>query len=133
MKKKRIESIIQVGVLHMSEKNEQRKWDREEVVLLVSEYFRTKQLLPDIINENYRRISSILRIREMKITGEPIADIFRDYSGIRMQSGRIRCLDPETDYHGMTGTKLQKEIVEEYLDDPEKIKKEAEEIFKKYE
>ena len=106
----------------MSEKNEQRNWDREEVVVLVAEYFRTKQMLPEIIDENYHRISSILRIREMKITGEPVSDIFRNYSGIRMQSGRIRCLDPDTEYDGMTGTKLQKEIVEEYLENPEKIK-----------
>lgn len=116
----------------MSEKNEQRNWDREEVVVLVEEYFRTKQMLPEIIDENYHRISSILRIREMKITGEPVSDIFRNYSGIRMQSGRIRCLDPDTEYDGMTGTKLQKEIVEEYLENPEKIKLEAASIISRY-
>lgn len=81
----------------MNEKNEQRNWDREEVVVLVAEYFRTKQMLPEIIDENYHRISSILSIREMKITGEPVPDIFRNYSGIIMQSGRIRCLDPDTE------------------------------------
>lgn len=116
----------------MSEKNEQRKWEREEVVVLVAEYFRTKQYSTEIIDENYRRISSILRIREMMITGEPVSDIFRDYSGIRMQSGRIRCLDPDTDYNGMTGTKLQKEIVNEYLENPEKVMLEADSITKKY-
>ena len=116
----------------MSEKNEQRNWDREEVVVLVAEYFRTKQMLPEIIDENYHRISSILRIREMKITGEPVSDIFRNYSGIRMQSGRIRCLDPDTEYDGMTGTKLQKEIVEEYIENPEKIKLEAASIISRY-
>ena len=92
-----------------------------------------KKVCPNIIDENYRRISSILRNREIKITGEPVADIFRNYSGIKMQSGRIRCLDPDTDFNGMTGTKLQKEIVEEYLDNPEKIKQEAKEIIRKYE
>lgn len=116
----------------MNEKNEQRNWDREEVVVLVAEYFRTKQMLPEIIDENYHRISSILRIREMKITGEPVSDIFRNYSGIRMQSGRIRCLDPDTEYDGMTGTKLQKEIVEEYLENPEKIVMEAASVISRY-
>lgn len=116
----------------MSEKNKQRIWDREEVVVLVAEYFRTKHMKPDIIDENYRRISSILRIREMKITGKPVSDIFRDYSGIRMQSGRIRCLDPDTEYDGMVGTKLQKEIVEEYLNNPDTIKMEAKKIIEKY-
>lgn len=119
-------------VNYMSEKNEQRKWEREEVVVLVAEYFRTKQMLPEIIDENYHRISSILRIREMKITGEPVSDIFRNYSGIRMQSGRIRCLDPDTEYDGMTGTKLQKEIVEEYLENPEKIVMEAASVISRY-
>lgn len=116
----------------MSEKNEQRNWDREEVVVLVAEYFRTKQYSAEIIDENYHRISSILRIREMKITGEPVSDIFRNYSGIRMQSGRIRCLDPDTEYDGMTGTKLQKEIVEEFLNNPSKIFSESKEIIRKY-
>lgn len=116
----------------MSEKNEQRKWEREEVVVLVAEYFRTKQYSTEIIDENYHRISSILRIREMKITGKPVSDIFRNYSGIRMQSGRIRCLDPDTGYKGMTGTKLQKEIVKEYLENPEKIVMEVASIISRY-
>jgi hypothetical protein len=49
-----------------------------------------------------------------------------------MQSGRIRCLDPETKYYGMQGTKLQKSIVQEYLVDPQKILAEAEQIYEKY-
>lgn len=116
----------------MSEKNKQRNWDREEAVILVAEYFRTKDMRPEIIDENYHRISSILRIREMKITGEAVADIFRNYSGIRMQSGRIRCLDPDTDYNGMLGTKLQKKIVKEYLENPKNIVNESQEIIKNY-
>lgn len=103
----------------MSEKNEQRNWDREEVVVLVAEYFRTKQYSAEIIDETYHRI------REMKIAGEPVSDIFRNYSGIRMQSGRIRCLDPDTDYNEMIGTKLQKEIVDEFLNDSQKIYNES--------
>lgn len=35
-----------------------------------------------------------------------------------MQSERIRCLDPDTKHSGMQGTKLQKELVQEYLVDP---------------
>ena len=44
----------------MSEKNEQRKWEREEVVVLVAEYFRTKQYSAEIIDENYQAQSQIL-------------------------------------------------------------------------
>jgi hypothetical protein len=32
----------------------------------------------------------------------------------------------------MQGTKLQKEIVQEYLSDPQKLKEEADSIYKKY-
>lgn len=57
-------------------------------------------------------------------------EIFRDFAGIRMQSGRIRCLDPETQYSGMKGTKLQKVVVQEYLDNPQALIEEAAEIYK---
>jgi len=49
-----------------------------------------------------------------------------------MQLSRIRCLDPDTPYNGMQGTKLQKEIVAEYLRNADSIKREAEMIYKKY-
>ena len=116
----------------MSSKNSQRKWDREEVVILVSEYFRTKTLSKDEIENSYIRISKTLKKREEEITGRPVSEIFRNYAGIKMQSGRIRCLDPDTEYYGMKGTRLQSQIVQEYLDNPERIKSEAEDIFKRY-
>lgn len=116
----------------MSEKNLQRKWVREEVVILVVEYFRTKNLSADEINKTHHRISDFLRRREEILTGAPVSDIFRNYAGIYMQSGRIRCLDPETHYSGMQGTKLQKEIVQEYLNNPQEIIAEADNIYEKY-
>lgn len=116
----------------MSEKHKQRKWVREEVVILVTEYFRTKYYSSEEIKENYHRISEFLRKRERIITGNEISEIFRNYDGIYMQSGRIRCLDPDTQYSGMKGTILQKEIVQEYLINPQKLINEAEEIYAKY-
>ena len=117
----------------MGESSKQRKWQREEVVILVTEYFRTKNLSPEEIADSQKKISSFLRHREEIITGMPVSEVFRDYAGIHMQSGRIRCLDPETKYCGMQGTKLQVKIVQEYLADPEKLISEAEVIFKRYE
>lgn len=117
----------------MDERKNQKKWDRDEVVVLVAEYFRTKNFSSDERDDNYRRVSQILRNRESVINKEPLSDVFRNYSGIRMQSVRIRCLDPDTEYDGMTGTKLQKEIVDEFMQCPEKIYKEAEAIIAKYE
>lgn len=116
----------------MSDKNTQRKWVREEVVILVVEYFRTKNLSVDEIKKMHQSISEFLRRREEILTRKPVSDIFRDYAGIHMQSGRIQCLDPETHYSGMQGTKLQKEIVEEYLLNPKALIAEAEQIYKKY-
>lgn len=116
----------------MSDKNTERKWDREEAVILVVEYFRTKHLSSDEINSTHQNISDFLRRREEILTGVEVSDIFRNYAGIHMQSGRIRCLDPETHYSGMQGTKLQKEIVQEYLSDPQALIEEAERVYEKY-
>lgn len=121
-----------IKVKKMSEKNVERKWDREEVVILVTEYFRTKGLPSDEINDNYQNISVFLKRREEKLTGISASNTFRNYAGIRLQSGRIRCLDPSTHYSGMKGTKLQKEVVYEYLENPNKIITEAKKIYKKY-
>ena len=116
----------------MAESNQQRKWVREEVVILVAEYFKTKNLSADDISETHQRISDFLRKREETLTGEPVSDVFRNYAGIHMQSGRIRCLDPEITYSGMQGTKLQKEIVQEFLENPDKLMEEANAIYAKY-
>ena len=116
----------------MSKKSTERKWVREEVVILVVEYFRTKNLSSDEISQKHQEISDFLRKREEILTGVPVSDIFRNYAGIHMQSGRIRCLDPETHYSGMQGTKLQKEIVQEYLTDPAALIAEADRIYDKY-
>lgn len=110
----------------------QKKWEREEVVILVTEYFRTKAMSKEQIEESQKRLSSFLRRREEQITGTLVDDTFRNFAGIRMQSGRIRCLDPDSKYSGMQGTKLQIEIVKEYLANPNKIKREAKAIVEKY-
>lgn len=116
----------------MSKKSTERKWVREEVVILVVEYFRTKNLSSDEISQTHQEISDFLRKREEILTGVPVSDIFRNYAGIHMQSGRIRCLDPETHYSGMQGTNLQKEIVQEYLTNPAALIAEADRIYDKY-
>lgn len=49
-----------------------------------------------------------------------------------MQSARIQSLDPDATLNGMQGTKLQKEVVKEFLLNPNAMYLEAEEIYKKY-
>ena len=56
----------------MSNKSTERKWDREEVVILVVEYFRTKNLSSDEINQTHQEISDFLRQREEILTGVPV-------------------------------------------------------------
>lgn len=114
------------------EKHQQRKWVREEVIILVTEYFKTQNLSTEDIDESYHRISDFLRKREEAETGLPVSDTFRNYAGIRMQSARICCLDPATNLSGMQGTKLQKEIVSEFLENPEVMYREADRIYEKY-
>ena len=113
-------------------KNKQRKWDRDEVVILVTEYFKNKQSSTEQIDESYHRISEFLRKREEIITGKKVSDMFRNYAGIRMQTARICSLDPETELDGMQGTRLQKEVVEEFLKNPDSLYKEAEKIYKSF-
>lgn len=114
------------------EKHQQRKWVREEVIILVTEYFKTKNSSTEDIDKSYNRISDFLRKREEAETGLPVSDTFRNYAGIRMQSARICCLDPATKLSGMQGTKLQKEIVSEFLENPEVMYREADRIYEKY-
>ncbi len=116
----------------MREAKQQKEWVREEVVVLVTEYFRTKDKSVEEITKAQEDLSSFLRKREELLTGQKPPEIFRNYAGIRMQSGRIRCIDPDTPYSGMKGTKLQKEIVREYLQNPETINAEAMMIYNKY-
>ena len=117
----------------MSDKrNMQRKWDREEVIILVTEYYKNRNLSVEKIDESYHRISKFLRQREELCTGKAVSDMFRNYAGIRMQSPRIRCLDSENRLHGMQGTKLQKEVVKEFLQNPELMYAKAEKIYKRY-
>ena len=111
---------------------DQRVWTREEVCLLVAEYFRTKGMSKDEILQSRKIVSSVLRNRERVLTGNEISKTFRDESGITMQSGRIQCLDPDTPYKGMQGTKLQKEVTAEYLKNPDAIKAVAYDVITKY-
>jgi hypothetical protein len=115
-----------------SEAQNQPRWDREEVVLLVVTYFRGKNKSEEEILRNHRMISEILRKRYRAINGEEPDDLFRNLNGIILQSGRIRCLDPETDYYGMQPTKLQKDVFEEYRSNPERLCTEAYDLILKY-
>lgn len=110
----------------------QKKWDREEVVLLVVTYFRTKNQSAESIQNGQQMVSSVLRKRYRAIYEKEPDELFRNLNGIIMQSGRVRCLDPDTPYSGMKPTKLQKEVFAEFSRCPAQLIAEAYDLVTKY-
>lgn len=110
-------------------------WHREEVILLVSEYYRVKSLSKSEQEESIKFISYILRLRANKLNIK-IDDTYRNISGIGMKFGNMKSLDQTLIENGKTGlknvSKLECKIVNEYEKNPEKIYKEAYYIVMKY-
>ena len=92
----------------MDRPTSQRNWVREEVCLLVAEYFRTKGLSSAEKEKSQEFVSKVLRSREKKITNAEISDTFRNTNGIKMQFHAIRGIDPDTPHKGTSSTMLQK-------------------------
>ncbi len=120
---------------NISERSKQNSWDKEETILLVCEYYRTKSLSKLEQQRSIKFISKLLRKRAemLKIC---INDRFRNITGIEMKFGNMQALDEEVISSGRTGLKnvssLDKEVVEEYIKCPEKINQEAYFIIMKY-
>lgn len=114
------------------ERNTEPLWDREEVVILVENYFRTKTLPTDKISEELYKVSDFLKLRYELINGQPASETYRNFAGIKMQTSRIKCLDTDNNLSGMQPTKLQEQIVREYYDNKDSIISEATEIYNKY-
>lgn len=110
-------------------------WDREEVVLLVSEYFRTCNMPRSDIDNSIEFISKTLR-RRAKRNGMTIGPRYRNINGIQMKFGNIQSLDRDRQKEGYSGLKnvsiLEKAVVEEYYTSPEKINQEAYFVIMKY-
>lgn len=120
---------------NLDKPQKQRGWVREEMVVLVAEYFRTKGKTSQESKESIQLVSLVLRNRAMK-NGEKISKTFRNISGIQMQTACIIKYDPEMKEKGITGltggSRLMESIVNEYIDNPEKIKAEAYDVICKY-
>ncbi len=108
--------------------NKRIDWVREEMVLLVVEYFRTKKLSNSEQTKSKVLLSN--KLRQMGIDrGLDIPEDFRNLNGITMQMANIKHLDPEEQERGNKGldacSELMKTVVGEYLAEPEKIISEA--------
>ena len=116
-------------------KARQPKWEREEVVLLVSEYYRIKNLPKTEQKRSIEFISKLLRIRAEKL-GMNVDERYRNIAGIKMKFGNMQALDKEEIEAGHLGLKnvsaLEKKTVEEYNESPIKINQEAYLIIMEY-
>ena len=106
----------------------QKEWTREEMTLLVVEYFRTRPLNSEMNAKSVKMVSELLR-RKAEANGVQIGDTYRNASGIKQQMACVSHFDPEEinkGHIGLTnGSKLLKEVTEEYLQNPERIISEA--------
>lgn len=110
-------------------------WDREEVVLLVSEYFRTRNMAKAEISDSIEFVSRILRYRA-KGKGIEISQRYRNVAGIEMKFANIQSLDRERRDEGFCGLRnvsiLERKVVDEYYISPERINQEAYFMIMKY-
>ena len=105
------------------------EWDREEVVILVTEYYRTKHMSFIEIKASQQQGGETLRKRMEILNGEPVDEKYRNMASILRQFSRSRAIDPASDYSKI---REQKEVMKEYLENPRKINEEAAQVYKKH-
>lgn len=109
----------------------QPRWEREEQVLLVVEYFSCNEdkLL---IAKSCLFLSEFLRKRA-ELLGYEISEKYRNEYGIKKQMENLSHCNPQTgsNINGHESAWMYK-IINEYLTDPQAIIYEAYEILKKY-
>lgn len=109
------------------EKRRQPQWEREEVALLVSEYFRTRNSLVEQ-ERSIELVSKILRQRATSL-GRTIDERYRNITGIKMKFANIQALDDDMVKSGHTGlsntSTLERQMVSEYKNFAGKINQEA--------
>ncbi len=109
----------------------QPEWEREEQVLLVVEYFLCGNKT-DELNASNRFISELLR-RRGKQLGKHVGEKYRNVRGIQAQRENLSHFDPLSDKI-ITGheSKWMREIIKEYVANPELIRMEAYKMIKRY-
>lgn len=101
-----------------SNKHRERNWTREEVVLSVYMYYKMKNLDKGDKKKKIEELSELLRGLAIS-QGEDISEIFRNVNGITMQ---IACLQYLDTGKGLSSfSKLQQQVMDEYLKNPDKV------------
>lgn len=113
----------------------QPKWEREEVVLLVVEYFRTRDLSRTERIKSIGFISNLLRARATTL-GMDIDETYRNEKGIEMKFGNIQSMDKKAVEEGKVGltsaSKLDVQVVREYYEDADMVVSEAYRVVMRY-
>lgn len=117
------------------QKTKSPKWEREEVVLLVVEYFRTRDLSRQEVLNSIAFLSKFLKKRA-ELLGNEVNETFRNETGIEMKFGNIKSLDKKYVEAGGKGlkaaSKLDRLVVEEYCENADRVKGEAYEVLMRY-
>ncbi len=109
----------------------QPRWEREEQVLLVVEYFSSKGN-QEALDKSCSLISNVLR-RRAKALGLDITEKYRNVNGIQRQMENLKHFDIDNskEINGHESSWMLK-IMNEYIKDPLGLTTEAYEVMKKY-
>lgn len=109
----------------------QPRWEREEQVLLVVEYFSSKGN-QEALDKSCSLISNVLRQRG-KALGLDITEKYRNVNGIQRQMENLKHFDTDNskEINGHESSWMLK-IMNEYIKDPLGLTTEAYEVMKKY-
>lgn len=112
----------------MSDSKRPKEWSREEMVILVVEYFRTKPLGTSKNRQSIRMISELLR-SNAENEGMNISSSYRNENGIYKQMACVAHFDPEEQAKGhvnlTNGSSLLEQVTKDYLLHPNEVVKEA--------
>jgi 5-methylcytosine-specific restriction protein A len=103
-------------------------WDKAEIILALDLYFNHESDTKHGSTEEIEELSSTLR--KLSFHEEiPNPEKFRNYAGVGLKLGNLQYLDPHEPGKGMKGAShLDKEVWDEYHDDPKTLHQIALEI-----
>ena len=104
------------------------KWHRDEIILALDLYFNLERRNIDSHNPKIIEVSEILNKLPI-FDVRPNEEKFRNSNGVNLKLSNFLALDPEYKGKGMTGgSKLDKEVFNEFYKDKEKLHRIANEI-----
>lgn len=111
-----------------------QSWEREEEILLVDLYYELIKITAskEEIVKQIKNLSNLLRKRAA-VLGYEVSNTFRNDAGLSMKMANIQYVDTDGKMGSSDVSKSDKDIVNEYKANPERIHSEAVKIREKYE